>query len=345
MRHQNDLPARRRARSGGNTHKKEERIRVPNVPITIATDDYDHLRDLRFGLVRPEGIDVTYLCMEIHEVFSRMIFNREFDVSELSSAKFANLVSQPDSDLIGLPVYPSRQFRFSSFYINTRKGIKGPTDLRGKRVGLPEWAQSAAVYTRGYLMHDVGIPLSEIHWVQAGTEQAGRIEVERVTDKTLSDMLAKGEIDAAMIAREPSCFRKGHPDVVRLFPDFRAMEEEYYRKTKIFPIMHIIAMKKSVLAKHPWVARNLFNAFEESKRNSLHRIHDNAISSYPVPWLTDTARGLKKVFGDDTHSYGIEANRPTLEAYLTYAYEQGIAKRLMKPEDIFPPHIEVSTNI
>jgi 4,5-dihydroxyphthalate decarboxylase len=326
------------------------------VALTIATDDYDHMRDLRFGLVRPEGIDVTYLCMEIHEVFSRFIFNREFDVSELSSAKFAALVSEPDSDIIGLPVYPSRQFRFSSFYINTTKGIKTAADLRGKRIGLPEWAQSAAVYTRGYLMHDVGIPLDAIDWVQAGTEQAGRIEkvdltlpkgvrLERIADKTLSDMLAAGEIDAAMIAREPSCFKKGHPDVARLFPDFRAAELEYYKKTKIFPIMHIIAMKRSVLAEHPWVARNLFNAFEESKRNSLSRINDNAISSYPVPWLTDYSRGTRKIFGDDTHSYGIEANRPTLEAYLTYAWEQGIAKRLMKPEEIFPPGIEVSTKI
>jgi 4,5-dihydroxyphthalate decarboxylase len=326
------------------------------VALTIATDDYDHMRDLRFGLVRPEGIDVTYLCMEIHEVFSRFIFNREFDVSELSSAKFAALVSEPNSDIIGLPVYPSRQFRFSSFYINTTKGIKTAADLRGKRIGLPEWAQSAAVYTRGYLMHDVGIPLDAIDWVQAGTEQAGRIEkvdltlpkgvrLERIADKTLSDMLAAGEIDAAMIAREPSCFKKGHPDVARLFPDFRAAELEYYKKTKIFPIMHIIAMKRSVLAEHPWVARNLFNAFEESKRNSLSRINDNAISSYPVPWLTDYSRGTRKIFGDDTHSYGIEANRPTLEAYLTYAWEQGIAKRLMKPEEIFPPGIEVSTKI
>jgi 4,5-dihydroxyphthalate decarboxylase len=326
------------------------------VALTIATDDYDHMRDLRFGLVRPEGIDVTYLCMEIHEVFSRFIFNREFDVSELSSAKFAALVSEPDSDIVGLPVFPSRQFRFSSFYINTTKGIKTAADLRGKRIGLPEWAQSAAVYTRGYLMHDVGIPLDAIDWVQAGTEQAGRIEkvdltlpkgvrLERIADKTLSDMLAAGEIDAAMIAREPSCFKKGHPDVARLFPDFRAAELEYYKKTKIFPIMHIIAMKKSVLAQHPWVARNLFNAFEESKRNSLSRINDNAISSYPVPWLTDYSRGTRKIFGDDTHSYGIEANRPTLEAYLTYAWEQGIAKRLMKPEEIFPPGIEVSTKI
>jgi 4,5-dihydroxyphthalate decarboxylase len=326
------------------------------VALTIATDDYDHMRDLRFGLVRPEGIDVTYLCMEIHEVFSRFIFNREFDVSELSSAKFAALVSEPDSDIVGLPVFPSRQFRFSSFYINTTKGIKTAADLRGKRIGLPEWAQSAAVYTRGYLMHDVGIPLDAIDWVQAGTEQAGRIEkvdltlpkgvrLERIADKTLSDMLAAGEIDAAMIAREPSCFKKGHPDVARLFPDFRAAELEYYKKTKIFPIMHIIAMKRSVLAEHPWVARNLFNAFEESKRNSLSRINDNAISSYPVPWLTDYSRGTRKIFGDDTHSYGIEANRPTLEAYLTYAWEQGIAKRLMKPEEIFPPGIEVSTKI
>jgi 4,5-dihydroxyphthalate decarboxylase len=326
------------------------------VPITIATDDYDHMRDLRFGLVKPEGIDVTYLCMEIHEVFSRFIFNREWDVSELSSAKFAALVSEPDSDIIGLPVFPSRQFRFSSFYINTRKGIRSPADLRGKRVGLPEWAQSAAVYTRGYLMHDIGIPLNEIRWVQAGTEEPGRIEkvelelpagvkLERIADKTLSDMVASGELDAVMIAREPSCFRRGHPDVARLFPDYRTMEEEYFVRTKIFPIMHVIAIKKSILERHPWIARNLVNAFEQSKRNSLARFNDNAISQYPVPWATDYSRQMQKTFGKDYYPYGIAANRPTLEAYLTYAYEQGIAKRLMKPEDIFPEGIEVSTKV
>jgi 4,5-dihydroxyphthalate decarboxylase len=324
--------------------------------LTIATDDYDHMRDLRFGLVKPEGIELTYLCMEIHEVFSRFIFNREWDISELSSAKFAALVSEPDSDIIGLPVFPSRQFRFSSFYINTKKGIKTPADLRGKRVGLPEWAQSAAVYTRGYLMHDVGIPLNEINWVQAGTDEAGRIEkvelklpggvkLERIADKTLSDMVASGELDAVMIAREPGCFKKGHPDVARLFPDYRAMEEAYFKKTKIFPIMHIIAMKKSVLEKNPWVARNMLTAFEKSKQNCLARFNDNAISQYPVPWATDYARQIQKTFGKDYYPYGIEANRPTLEAYLTYAYEQGIAKRLMKPEEIFPKGIEVSVKV
>ena len=324
--------------------------------LTIATDDYDHFRDLRFGLVRPEGIELTYLCMEIHEVFSRFIFNREFDISELSSAKFAALASEEGSDIIGLPVFASRQFRFSSFYVNTKKGIKTAADLRGKRVGLPEWAQSAAVYTRGYLMHDIGIPLNEINWVQAGTEQAGRIEkvelqlpggvkLERIADKTLSDMLAKGELDAVLIAREPSCFKKGHPDVARLFPDYRAVEQEHFARTKIFPIMHVIAMKKSVLEKNPWVARNMFTAFEKSKANCLHRFDEEAISSYPVPWVTDYARQMQKTFGKDYYPYGIEANRPTLEAYLTYAYEQGLAKRLMKPEDIFPKGIEVSTKI
>jgi 4,5-dihydroxyphthalate decarboxylase len=324
--------------------------------LTIATDDYDHFRDLRFGLVKPEGIEVTYLCMEIHEVFSRFIFNREFDVSELSSAKFSALVSEPDSDVIGLPVFPSRQFRFSSFYVNRHKGIKSPADLRGKRVGLPEWAQSAAVYTRGWLMHDVGIPLNEIHWVQAGTDEPGRIEkvalklpggtkVEPAMDKTLSDMIVSGELDAVMIAREPGCFKAGHPDVVRLFPAYRVMEEEYFAKTKIFPIMHVIAMKRSIVEKHPWVARNLLHAFEESKRNSLERFRDFSISHYPVPWATDYSRRMEDVFGRDYYPFGIEANRPTLEAYLTYSYEQGIAKRLMKPEDIFPKGIEVSVKV
>ena len=158
-------------------------------------------------------------------------------------------------------------------------------------------------------------------------------------------MLAAGELDAVLIAREPSCFKKGHPHVARLFPDYRKVEQEYYARTKIFPIMHIIAMKRSVLDENPWVARNMLNAFEKSKANCLHRFNEEAISTYPVPWATDYARQMAQTFGKDYYPYGIEANRPTLEAYLTYAYEQGIAKRLMKPEDIFPKGIEVSTKI
>jgi 4,5-dihydroxyphthalate decarboxylase len=329
---------------------------VKKLNLTVATDDYDHFRDFRLGLVKAEGIETTWLTMDIHEVFARFAANREWDVSELSFAKFVAQATEDDPDIVGLPVFASRMFRMSSFYINRKSGIKTAADLRGKKIGLPEWAQTAAVYTRGWLQHEVGVPLTEIDWYQAGTEQAGRTEkvelnlpkglrLTRKPDKTLSAMIASGELDAVMIARPPSCFVKKHPDVVRLFPDFQVEEMRQFERTRVYPIMHIIALKRSVLKEHPWVARNLFNAFDESKNRSVQRLTDVAVSRYPIPWLADNVEKLQARYGKDLYPYGIEENRPTLETFLQYAYEQGIARRHAKPEELFPAGIMVSVKV
>lgn len=326
------------------------------VKLTIATTDYDHFRDFRLGLVRAEGIDSTWLTLGHHEIFSRFTFNREWDVSELSFAKFSAQVTRTDSDIIGLPVYASRLFRFASFYVNKKAGIKTAADLKGKRIGVPEWAHTAAVWMRGWLMHEGGVPLADIEWVQAGTNEAGRIEkveltlpkgvtLRREPQKTLSGMIASGELDCVIIARPPDCFRQGHPDVVRLFPDFEEIERRYYQETRVYPIMHVIALRKALLADNPWIARNLLNAFEESKRRSLERLLDPAVSRYPVPWLTNYVRRTAEAFGGDPFPYGIEPNRPTLELFLRYCHEQGIAHRLAAPEEIFPPGIMASVRV
>jgi 4,5-dihydroxyphthalate decarboxylase len=327
-----------------------------SVVLTIATTDYDHFRDFRLGLVRAEGVDANWLTLGHHEIFSRFTFNREWDVSELSFAKFMAQVTRKDSDIIGLPVYASRLFRFASFYVNRKAGIKTAKDLRGKRIGVPEWAHTAAVYMRGWLMHEEGVPLSDIDWIQAGTNEAGRIEkvelslpdgvrLTRMPEKTLSGMIASGELDCVIIARPPNSFREKHLDVVRLFPDYESLERQYYEQTRVYPIMHIIAVRKTVLDDKPWVARNLYNAFEESRRRSLERILDPAVSRYPIPWLTSYALRMQQMFGGDLFPYGIEANRPTLELFLRYAHEQGIAHRLAKPEEIFPAGIMASAKI
>jgi len=327
-----------------------------SLSLTIATTDYDHFRDFRFGLVRAEGIEATWLTLGHHEIFSRFTFNREWDVSELSFAKFSAQVTRKDADIIGLPVYASRLFRFSSFYVNRNKGIKSATDLRGKRIGVPEWAHTAAVWMRGWLMHEGGVALSDIDWVQAGTNEAGRIEKVELTlpkgvrltpmpEKTLSGMIASGELDAVIIARPPDSFRQKHPDVLRLFPDFEAIEQRYYNETRVYPIMHVIAMRKAILDAHPWVARNLLNAFEESKRRSLERLYDPAVSRYPLPWLPTYARRMRDLFGGDPFPFGIEENRPTLETFLGYCHQQGIAHRLAKPEEIFPAGIMAPVKI
>src|SRR5580698_5290639 len=217
---------------------------MSQLQLSIATTDYDHFRDFRFGLVKAEGIDHTWLNLGHHECFARFTANREFDLSELSFAKFTAQVTRENSDIIGLPVVCSRLFRFSSFYVNKKSGIKTAKDLKGKKVGSPEWAHTAAVYMRGWLNDEHGVALKDIHWHQAGTNEPGRIEkveldlpksvkLTRVSDKSLSELLASGEIDCALIARPPDCFRQGHPDIERLYPDYWGMEEEYYERTKV----------------------------------------------------------------------------------------------------------------
>jgi 4,5-dihydroxyphthalate decarboxylase len=318
--------------------------------LTIATTDYDHFRDFRTGVVQAEGIEHIWLTLGHHEIFSRFTFNREWDVTELSFAKFTAQVTREKPDIIGLPVFASRLFRFGAFYVNRKSGIKTAADLKGRSIGSPEWAHTAAVYMRGWLHHEAGVKLTDVHWYQAGANEAGRIEkveldlppgvkLTRVADKSLSEMLASGEIDCALIARPPDCFLAGHPDIGRLFPNFLEMEEEHYSQSKVYPIMHVIAVKRDIIDAHPWVGRNLYNAFNESKRRSVVRLLDPAVSRYPLPWLPTYARQLADLFGGDPYPFGIEPNRPTLELFLRYTHEQGIAHRLVAPEEIFPPGI------
>jgi 4,5-dihydroxyphthalate decarboxylase len=317
------------------------------VKLSIATGDYDHFRDFRLGLVRAEGIDHNWLTLGHHDCFARFTANREFDVAELSFAKFTTQVTREDSDIVGLPVVCSRLFRFSSFYINKNSGIETVEDLKGKRIGSPEWAHSAAVYMRGWMHNEAGVKLTDVHWYQAGANAPGReekvelnlpegVQITRVKERSLSEMLASGEIDCAIIARPPTCFLEGHPDVERLYPDYRGMEEEYYERTKVWPIMHIIALQKRILDENPWVARNLYDAFLESKHRSVERLLEPAVSRYPLPWLAAYARDMRERFGGDPFPFGIDENRRTWEQMALYTWQQGIAHRQFEPEEIFP---------
>lgn len=320
---------------------------MSQLKLSIATTDYDHFRDFRHGVVTAEGIDHNWLNLGHHECFARFTANREFDVCELSFAKFTAQVTREDSDIIGLPVVCSRLFRFSSFYVNRKSGIETIEDLKGKKVGSPEWAHSAAVYMRGWMHNEMGVKLTDVDWYQAGANAPGRkekvelnlpegVKLTRIPDKSLSELLASQAIDCTIIARPPTCFLEGHPDVVRLFPDYQEKEEEYYERTKVWPIMHIIAMRKRILDENPWVARNLYNAFLESKRRSIERLFDPAVSRYPLPWLSTYARKMRDRFGADIFPYGIDENRPTWEQMALYTWQQGIAHRQFKPEEIFP---------
>jgi 4,5-dihydroxyphthalate decarboxylase len=324
--------------------------------LTLATTDYDHVRDLVNGVVHPEGITLTAFILNVEEVFYRFIKNREWDISEMSFGKYIGYASQGNSPFVGIPVFPSRVFRHSAFYTRTDRGIATPKDLEGKRVGIPEWAQTAGIYARGYLEETAGVDLTKIEWVQAGMNEAGReekvefklppgIRYEQRRDTSVSAMLLSGEIDAAISARVPNAFESGGGKIVRLFPEFRAEEMRYYAATGIYPIMHVIAMRRAVFERYPWVAMNLFKAFDEARHRSLERIRDLTASRIPVPWAAAIADEWAKGFGSDPFPYGLDNNRKTLDAFCRFAHAQGVTARRLSPDDLFPKEVRASVRV
>ena len=321
-----------------------------DLQLSMATWDYDHIRDIATGAVKPEGIKITHMCMEVEEIFYRFAKSFEWDISELSFAKYCSILSQDDPPITGIPVFVSRVFRHSAFYIRRGGRISTSEDLRGGRIGIPEWSQTATVYARGWLHHQGGVKLDEVEWVQAGVNAPGRLEMAhlklpdgirytQVPDKSLSDMLLEGEIDAMISAHPPQVFEAGSPEMGRLFENYREVEEAYFDETGIYPIMHTIAIRRDVYDRHPWIARNLMNAFEEARDRSLERLTSVTASRIPVPWGNENAERVgRKIFGDvGLWPYGVEASRTTIEAFLQYCFEQGVCHRLLTAEELYAP--------
>ncbi len=324
--------------------------------LTLATTDYDHVRDLVNGVVRAEGVLLTAFTLPVEEIFFRFIKNREWDISELSFGKFIGYAAQGYSPFIGIPVFPSRVFRHSAFYVRADRNIASPKDLEGKSVGIPEWAQTAGIYARGFLSETAGVDLTKIKWVQAGMNEAGReekvefklpagIQYQQRRDTSISAMLLSGEIDAAISARVPDAFARGGQKIVRLYPEYRVEEMHYYATTGIYPIMHVIAMRRAVFERYPWVAMNLLKAFEQAKARSQERIGDLTASRIPVPWAASIAGDYAKDFGDDPFPYGLEANRKTLDAFCRFAHAQGVTATRLTPDDLFPKEVRASVRV
>jgi 4,5-dihydroxyphthalate decarboxylase len=322
------------------------------IPLSLCIGPYDHTRDLTEGQVSVPGVKLTTFSLPIEETFYRFLHHREWDVSELSFGKYVSLRAAGDTSLIALPVFPSRVFRLSSIYVRRdhQARFADLAQLKGARIGVPEWAQTAAVYTRGYLQHEARVPLESVQWTQAGVNEAGRKEKVALSlpeglkltaraDASLNDLLIAGELDAIFSARPPKGLTApaggGEAPLVRLLPNSRAMEAAHFDKTGIFPIMHAIVVRQEVLDQNPWIAMNLMQAFEEAKANAIERVADITASHTPLPWVSDLMRESHARFGTDPFPYGVDANRATLTAFCKFAFEQGVAKRLMQPEELF----------
>jgi len=311
-----------------------------NMQLSLAMNAYDHVRDLMSGDVRPKGVELLPLELPIEEIFYRFTRFQEWHVSEMSFGKVVSLMSEERPPIVVLPVFLSRVFRHSAIYLPGSSLIKKPKDLEGHRVGIPEWAQTAGIYVRGMLAHEYGVDLAKVQWFQAGVREAGRVEkvelhlppgvrIERPADKTLLGMLAAGELDAVISAREIPA--------PRLFNDYRAAEAAYWKKTRIFPIMHVLVIRRDVYERDRWIAMSLYQAFEEAKRRSMARVREFGLSHLPVPWVPDHLAQWRALAGEDFWPYGIQPNRPTLEAFFQYAHEQGVARKRLQMEDVFAP--------
>ncbi|HEY5217815.1 MAG TPA: ABC transporter substrate-binding protein [Pseudolabrys sp.] len=319
---------------------------MSRLPITIATWDYDRVRALIDGRVQVEGCDVNYITMPVEELFERAFFHGEFEVAEIGFSPFLIALSRGPTPYVALPVFLSRMFRHSAVYIRSDRGIEGPADLRGKRIGVPEYQMSAVMWFRGYLQDEFGIQPKDINWVQAGLENPGRRDkfplnlpegfpLTSVNDASLSTMLAEGKLDGVMSARRPSCFVNGHPQIWRLFPDYRTVEQDYFRRTGIFPIMHALGIRRDLYENNRWLAASLSKAFLQAKRLADTELAETTALKIGLPWVTAEYEATIDAMGADFWSYGVEANRKTLSTMARYSYEQGLAVRLLSVEEMF----------
>ena len=325
--------------------------------LTLSCWGYDRVRALADGRVRPEGIDLNFLDLPVEETFFRMLRNREFDVAELSLSSYVISLSRDPRPFVAIPVFPSRMFRHSGIFVSTRSGIHEPKDLKGKRIGTPEYQLTAPVWIRGILQDEYGVAVESCEYLTGGQEQPGRdekvrlelpsqIKVHRIgAEKTLSQMLATGEIDALESPRMPSTFHTSPERVTRLFENYVEVERAYYRKTRIFPIMHTIAIRREVYEENRWIAMSLYKAFAEAKRIAYEELYESAALRTMLPWMIAEIEEVRRDMGHDWWPYGYQPNLATLDTFLRYHYEQGLSQRRIAPDELFVPETQEAFKI
>jgi 4,5-dihydroxyphthalate decarboxylase len=320
--------------------------------LTLACGDYDRTRALHEGAISPEGIELVCLRLPVEDIFFRMARFAEFDAAELSLSSY--LISMTDAGpgrFVAIPAFTSRSFRYSGIYINQTSGITRPEDLVGRTVGLAEYQLTANVWIRGMLAEHHGVPVASVRYRTGGLHAPGRAEKLRLDlpadidiapippGRTLSDMLAEGEIDAVYSPRTPLCFRARNPAVRRLFADVRAADAEYYRKTGIFPIMHIVVLRREVYEANRWAARSLYRALVAARDAAWHGMDETASLRFMLPWLATELEATRAVLGNDYWTYGIAGNEKTLSTLIGYSHAQGLARRAFAPAELFAPEV------
>lgn len=320
---------------------------MAKLQLSLGCCDYDRTKAIFDGRAPIEGCDVVPVAIEPEEAFHRAFSSQEFDVSEISISSHTLMTSRGENAYVGIPAFVSRLFRHSGIYIRTDRGIERPQDLQGKTIGLPEYQITANVWIRGILQDDYGVKPETIHWRRGGLEEPGRgeraplklpsnVDLKQVADgKTLSGMLEAGELDGVISARAPSCFERGAPNVARLFPDYRRAEEDYYRRTKIFPTMHIIGIRKTLVDRHPWLPVSVFKAFIRAKELTMYELGQIGHLFVSLPWGVSEFEAARRLMGNDYWSYGFEANRHALETFTRYHHEQGLSARKVGSEELF----------
>ena len=322
---------------------------MSKLKLTFGCWNYDRTRGLMEGRIQPDGIDLVYLNMPVEETFFRMLRHREFDVAEMSLSSYSVSLSRPGKPFIAIPVFPSRFFRHSCIYVNTKAGIREPKDLVGKRIGNPEYQMTAPVWIRGILQDEYGVPVDAVTYRTGGEEEPGRpeklkldlpanITVQPIGERdTLSAMLRDGGIDALYTARMPSTYRTAPDRVRRLFENYMEVEQAYFRKTRIFPIMHTVVIRRALYEQHPWIAMSLYKAFAQAQREAYEDLYVTAALKTMLPWLTRHVEDARALMGDDYWSYGFAPNRACLDTFLRYHHEQGLSRTRLAPEELFAP--------
>jgi 4,5-dihydroxyphthalate decarboxylase len=322
---------------------------MSKIRLTLSCWGYDRVRALADGRVQPEGIDVNFLDLSVEETFFRMLRNREFDVAELSLSSYTASLAREPRPFVAIPVFPSRMFRHNGIFISTQSGIRNAQDLAGKRIGTPEYQLTAPVWIRGILQDEYGVKVESCEYYTGGQEEPGRdeklkldlppqIRVHRIgAGKTLSEMLAAGEIDALHSPRMPTTLRSQPGKVKRLFENYVEIERAYYRKTRIFPIMHVIAIRREVYEQNRWIAMSLYKAFVRSQKIAYDELYETAALRTMLPWMIAEIEDVRREMGHDWWPYGFEPNRATLDTFLRYHHEQGLSPRRLAAEALFVP--------